>query len=448
MHSDDDEVIVVERPPTQSASFKTRNKTGVLVPCVPSKRKAPPEISPQKRLAVIEILDSDEELDADSHRRRMRKGKSVARPNSAILSLSDDDADSSAGKKPVKRVQSIVDLTADDEPVAGPSSRPLINLGGLGVENKTVEVQAILERAARINPKQQRSDEALARKLAAQEERELQKVLSSIEKKTEGIVFRVVVDIDSGRLEDGTPAHSDDLERFRSWQEKFKGVGMKVKKFHWIVNYELEKRFEKARDTLRMLMGKEPEELEMFHGTAAHNIDSILSGGFRIGGVGRHKIINGAALGHGIYLASNPAMSLGYCVGGNRMFACRVLPGRITAHMGASMQLPKTEVGAGEFETFSSGHNHILVVRHTDLVLPCYMIEWDAPQYNAGLGGMFGGNLNRRGPLAGPLGPMLPRIVPHRLAPPPPLPPPLLQIPGSWATQPTRIRPRNRPPPL
>ena len=43
---------------------------------------------------------------------------------------------------------------------------------------------------------------------------------------------------------------------------------------HWIVNYELEKRFEEARVKLRETMGCEPEEKQLFHGTSAENIDS------------------------------------------------------------------------------------------------------------------------------------------------------------------------------
>ena len=43
---------------------------------------------------------------------------------------------------------------------------------------------------------------------------------------------------------------------------------------HWIVNYELEKRFEEARVKLRETMGREPEEKQLFHGTSAENIDS------------------------------------------------------------------------------------------------------------------------------------------------------------------------------
>ena len=43
---------------------------------------------------------------------------------------------------------------------------------------------------------------------------------------------------------------------------------------HWFVNYELEKRFEIARDMMEAIMGERPPEKQLFHGTPATNIDS------------------------------------------------------------------------------------------------------------------------------------------------------------------------------
>ena len=43
---------------------------------------------------------------------------------------------------------------------------------------------------------------------------------------------------------------------------------------HWIINYELEKTFEAARETLTELMGGAPQEEQLFHGTRQANIDS------------------------------------------------------------------------------------------------------------------------------------------------------------------------------
>ncbi|KAI4520785.1 ADP-ribosylation [Schizophyllum commune Loenen D] len=222
------------------------------------------------------------------------------------------------------------------------------------------------------------ADERLARKLAAEERKEYEALCKQIEKKKEGIVFRVVVNAD-GNLADGSPAHPDDLDRFEPWRQLFeKGSTCKVKRFHWIVNYELEKRFEEARVKLREIMGCEPEEKQLFHGTSAENIDSILNEGFRIGGVGKHRITNGSVLGYGIYLAQDGMTSMGYAAGADRMFACRVLLGRVTHDHAESMRRPTQAVGSGRYESYNN--NNVYVVRHTALVLPCYMIEWDVDE--------------------------------------------------------------------
>ncbi|KAI0043689.1 hypothetical protein FA95DRAFT_1574951 [Auriscalpium vulgare] len=234
-------------------------------------------------------------------------------------------------------------------------------------------------------------DERLARSLTEQEDAQFQTVVNAVEAKEDGIVFKVVVDAATNTLDDGCPAHPDDLARFEPWKALFERSGLKVKKFHWFVNYELEKRFEHARQTLELLCGEAPQELPMFHGTKSENIDSILKGGFRIGGMGGQAVVNGTALGYGIYLAGDAATSMGYTVGGNRMFACRVLPGRTTTNMTFSKTVPRSiDVGTEPFESYSTAINPagqqacpfgVLVVRYTSLVLPCYMIEWDSPAY-------------------------------------------------------------------
>ncbi|KAJ7216495.1 hypothetical protein GGX14DRAFT_696303 [Mycena pura] len=263
-------------------------------------------------------------------------------------------------------------------------------------EEQEREHQETPQRAAKLNTRQQKQDAVIARKLAAQEAKELKKVLEAVRKKEEGIVFRVVVDVETKLLEDGSPAHEDDLARFEPWKQKLASSGIQVKKFHWIVNYELEKKFEEAREILRGLMpGDEPQEVQMFHGTREANFDSILSGGFRIGGVGGHPVVHGSSEGRGIYLAANPTLSCGYAEGANRIFACRVLPGRTNGDCKYSRTVPK-KLGNGLYESSGSAAS-VLVVRHTDLVLPCYMIEWkEMPMGNfglgavAGLGGAFG----------------------------------------------------------
>lgn len=115
----------------------------------------------------------------------------------------------------------------------------------------------------------------------------------------EGIVFRTVINAADGTLEDGSSAHPDDLARFEPWKQLFQITelgGYKLKRcslpksflhrpvltylspslsVHWIVNYELEQRFEEAKQSLIGVEGvDDTQELSLFHGTSAPNIDS------------------------------------------------------------------------------------------------------------------------------------------------------------------------------
>lgn len=50
-----------------------------------------------------------------------------------------------------------------------------------------------------------------------------------------------------------------------------------------------------------------------------------------------------------------------------------VLPGRTTGDPNYSRSIPKKEVGSGAFESYAQTNGGVYVVRHTDLVLPCYV---------------------------------------------------------------------------
>ncbi|KAJ3784464.1 ADP-ribosylation [Lentinula aff. detonsa] len=226
-----------------------------------------------------------------------------------------------------------------------------------------------------------KSDERLARKLQAQDQKEYQKLIKGITTKKEGIVFRTAINAD-GTLEDGSPAHPDDLARFEPWKKLFETTsGTQVKRFHWIVNYELEKRFQETKTLLSDSADAADDptkELLLFHGTGTANIDSILNGGFRIGGVGSHRVVNGTMLGFGVYLAASAATSIGYAAGANRIFACRVFPGKITGDLTYAKTPPKTKDPLDEpYQTYSAtfGPGIVYVVRYACLVLPCY-VSW------------------------------------------------------------------------
>ncbi len=56
--------------------------------------------------------------------------------------------------------------------------------------------------------------------------------MKQVQEKPEGIVFKVVIDTETNSLEDGSPAHPDDLARFEPWKDKLKTFGVKVKRCH------------------------------------------------------------------------------------------------------------------------------------------------------------------------------------------------------------------------
>ncbi|KAF8885273.1 hypothetical protein CPB85DRAFT_1396815 [Mucidula mucida] len=399
-------------------------------------------------------IDSDEQVDSpsptatapsrkalgkrpallDDDTLRSPKAQRLRNAEPLFIDLSDDDEDQFS--KPPRRQRHrpnengppiYLTIDSDGEPLEGNDETGSTMDERLGEDlllqaEQERELQESLRRAEKLNVEQQQADAALARLLAKEEEKELNKVMKQVQEKPEGIVFKVVIDTETNSLEDGSPAHPDDLARFEPWKDKLKTFGVKVKRFHWIVNYELEKIFEESRNILRDICGEEPQELQLFHGTSAQNIDSILNNGFRIGGLGGHAIVNGAVLGYGVYLATDPNLSLSYARSASRIFACRVLPGRSTNAVQYTHTLPTFPVGSGQFETYASPS--VYVVRHSQLVLPCYMIEFEVVP---NLDGRF---LNL-GALAVP--PRLPVMPvgglglaggPRRRAMPPPPPPP------------------------
>eukprot|EP00899_Mesostigma_viride_P023669 jgi/Mesvir1/4487/Mv25489-RA.1 len=105
-----------------------------------------------------------------------------------------------------------------------------------------------------------------------------------------------------------------------------------------------------------------PEELLMWHGTAATNLESIVRQGLLIGGQGV-PVRHGTALGTGVYLGGDPTTALGYANCGAILF-CRTLLGKSTA-------VPHDR-SSGAHSYFN---NNIAVVFSTDQVLPCYIVH-------------------------------------------------------------------------
>ena len=120
------------------------------------------------------------------------------------------------------------------------------------------------------------------------------------------------------------------------------GRGASVNEVLVCVNESAKQRFEAKRAALAAA-GKPTNEIWVFHGTASQqNIDSIISGGFRVGGVDGHAIANAAVHGNGVYTATGPATPMGRTYAGHtsQVILCRALPGKtglfLHTHISAS----------------------------------------------------------------------------------------------------------------
>lgn len=90
----------------------------------------------------------------------------------------------------------------------------------------------------------------------------------------------------------------------------------------WIVdNPLLTHYYHKRRKELKDELGREPDELQGFHGTHPNNVLSIAQTGFD---AGRRC---GQVYGAGEYFAKKPGVSQEYCHGGQYMFVCRLCLG-------------------------------------------------------------------------------------------------------------------------
>ncbi|KAJ7698699.1 hypothetical protein B0H17DRAFT_1050445 [Mycena rosella] len=253
--------------------------------------------------------------------------------------------------------------------------------------------------------KQWDDEDAFARERAAETEEQslrliqrLQKMDESVTEKRrklaqsrdvpdDGIVFQVVIDADGKTLEgDEDPDNAAHLDIVKRDFEQALADGLKLKTAHWFVNAKLEARFEAAKETLSSL-GIDTTERNLFHGTDATNIQPILRNGFLIPGVSPGvAMVNGAARGIGIYLATTPLTSLGYTRGANKMFMCRVITGRTTPQSSHTIPLP---LGQNSFESYENGG--ICVVKHVELVVPRYVVEFEMNALGNPYGGIWGG---------------------------------------------------------
>lgn len=165
--------------------------------------------------------------------------------------------------------------------------------------------------------------------------------------------------------------------------------GMCVLSVENVVRHDLAARFEERAARFKARKGSTAEQytpLRTFHGTAAENVASIVSTGLVVPGKRGLSIVNGAAYGHGIYLAEDAHVSLSYCRGQGfsgqggqtgRMLVCAALLGKNAPHGGWA------DAGNDSYRS-----SPILVLGSAPQCLPCYVIHFT---YNHSGGNVNGG---------------------------------------------------------
>ncbi|KAF7340839.1 ADP-ribosylation [Mycena sanguinolenta] len=224
------------------------------------------------------------------------------------------------------------------------------------------------EKSLRLIARLQEMDQKMAEKR--------QKLAQSANVPDDGIVFQVVIDAQGNTIEgDDDPDNAAHLALVKQDFEQALAAGLKVKTVQWFVNAKLETRFEEAKAHLNSL-GIDTTERNLFHGTAAPNIQPIVQNGFLIPGVSPGiQMAHGAACGVGIYLATNPQTSLGYTQGASRMFMCRVITGRSTATVSQAVPAP---LGQNGYESWTQPGGGVYVVKYVELVVPRYVVEFES----------------------------------------------------------------------
>ncbi|KAJ7457364.1 hypothetical protein FB451DRAFT_1274699 [Mycena latifolia] len=372
---DDDLVEFVEAPTV------TPRKIGPLAgpPAIANRQPRGTEYTTPLKKKRARSPSSDSDIEIIESTPRAAKAPKPAEPRSEPLSSTDDSED--------REVALALQKQWEEEDVLA--------------QKRAAETE---EKSLRLIARLQEMDASMAEKR--------RRLAQSRDVPDDGIVFQVVIDADGKTLEgDEDPDNAAHLDIVKRDFEQALAGGMKLKTVHWFVNAKLEARFEAAKEVLDSF-GIDTTEKNLFHGTAATNIQPILKNGFLIPGVSPGiAMANGAACGVGIYLATTPLTSLGYTQGANKMFMCRVITGRSTGTVSQAVPRP---LGRNGFESWSGPG--VYVVKYVDLVVPRYVVEFELnqAQYNP-----FGGIMPMPllpAPLALPANPF---VLPPNLGLPP-----------------------------
>eukprot|EP00933_Yihiella_yeosuensis_P077127 TRINITY_DN872_c0_g1_i1.p1 TRINITY_DN872_c0_g1~~TRINITY_DN872_c0_g1_i1.p1 ORF type:complete len:1088 (-),score=219.80 TRINITY_DN872_c0_g1_i1:370-3633(-) len=174
--------------------------------------------------------------------------------------------------------------------------------------------------ALRLQERQAQEKEEAAKQAERQAQRPMRSVPRQMGPPAEGVSIT--------RAGAGDLAHLQNLWQERINAGQFFGYGYSceyasnlITEAWSIDNPLLSWRFSERRKELKQSLGRDPDELDGFHGSAPSNYLSIVQGGFR------SDLRCGQVFGSGEYFAKNPQVSVSYCRGGQYMLVCRLLLG-------------------------------------------------------------------------------------------------------------------------
>lgn len=109
-------------------------------------------------------------------------------------------------------------------------------------------------------------------------------------------------------------------------QHKVVGAITKIK----VIEYHADSSILMQHDRIKSEISKRGpcESVLVCHGTNKAAIDKILSEGFKIGGIGGHRAVNGSSYGFGVYTSVNPSEAKNYSRETNKLLICSGIQGR------------------------------------------------------------------------------------------------------------------------
>ncbi|KAJ3035942.1 hypothetical protein HDV00_003289 [Rhizophlyctis rosea] len=268
-----------------------------------------------------------------------------------------------------------------EQEVEGWSHATAIEQADYELARKLQEEEQTASELARRSQVEEDADYALARKL--QEEENARAYTAALARKAkqsggkgkgkgkgkgistadgeEEIIYRTVMERDQKSEEDHEHMHAIVVK----FDEGMKHLNLRVQKVEYVINATLFQRYEATRAKFAISNLPTNEEI-VFHGTPVENIQPILKDGFKVGGKDGHRVVNGRAMGTGVYTGKTPHVPLGYAKGGMCMIVAKGLPGQ-----------PCTSGKCDKAGDHYEAPTGVIVFRTAEQLLPCYVVYFE-----------------------------------------------------------------------